>query len=115
MTEKLLRITAAEAIRALGKAGFFLARQTWKPQNLQEPARKKSDCAISFGENSSPQGFKKHSERCGFDNSRVQRTDKMIQRAKVILSTETCAVVLSIVSPELDPTVSLREKVSRRR
>jgi predicted RNA binding protein YcfA (HicA-like mRNA interferase family) len=28
MTERLPRITAAEAIRALGKAGFFLARQS---------------------------------------------------------------------------------------
>ena len=30
MTGKLPRITAAEAIRALGKAGFFLARQSGK-------------------------------------------------------------------------------------
>jgi hypothetical protein len=67
MTNKLPRVNAADAVRVLEKAGFFLARQSRKPQDLQKCIRKKGNCTISFWKRASPQDLEEHFERCRSD------------------------------------------------
>jgi predicted RNA binding protein YcfA (HicA-like mRNA interferase family) len=48
MTDKLPRVRAADAVRVLEKAGFFLARQSGSHRIYKNERRKKSNDTISF-------------------------------------------------------------------
>ena len=71
MSEKLPRVTAANTIRVLEKGRVFLFTTEWKPQDLQEQRGEEGDRSLSFEEDSPPQSFGKHSQRCRFDGREI--------------------------------------------
>ena len=71
MTDKLPRVNAADAVRVLEKAGFFLARQSGSHRIYKNAEGAEGHSAIPFWQRASSEDFKEHFERCGHDPRRI--------------------------------------------
>jgi predicted RNA binding protein YcfA (HicA-like mRNA interferase family) len=78
--KRLPRVTAADTIRALEKAGFFPARQSGSHKIYKNQEGKRVTVPYqSLRENPPPEGLKKYSERRGFNSGRIQGTGEIVR------------------------------------
>lgn len=64
MTDKLPRVSAAEAARVLEKAGFFLARQSGSHRINKNADGRRATVPFHSGKELHPKVFKEYFERC---------------------------------------------------
>jgi predicted RNA binding protein YcfA (HicA-like mRNA interferase family) len=71
MTDKLPRVTADDAIRALERAGFFLARQSASHKIFKNEEGTRITNPVSLRKDPPSKDPEKHPERRGFDRGRI--------------------------------------------
>ncbi|MFB3827767.1 MAG: type II toxin-antitoxin system HicA family toxin [Bryobacteraceae bacterium] len=69
MSERLPRVTAADALRALERGGFLFARQSGSHRIVKNAPGKRVTVPFHSGHNPAPQATEESSPGCGVDGA----------------------------------------------